>query len=219
MLKEASGQTESLRAYHLAELQVARNPKSPNHSLPPWLPLPPESKVLDIGCGAGQVLIAACDDRHSFGMDLNLDALKLGRQLTSKVSFTCGRAETLPFATESVDAVIARGVLMYTDIGRSLQSIHRVLRPGGLLWLSLHSLAVHWDRTKQAGWKNRIYCSYILLNGICFHLTAKDFGAFGKRESFQTRRGISKALKNAGFTDVAMSIEQSLFTVSAKRDE
>ena len=80
--------------YHLSELQVALDPTSPRHILPPRLA--PSSKVLDIGCGAGQSLIAAYPDHVSQGLDIDFDALQLGRSLTGCVRFTQGRAEALP---------------------------------------------------------------------------------------------------------------------------
>jgi hypothetical protein len=43
-------------AYHLAELQIALDPRHPRHLNPP--PIPAGYPVPDIGCGAGQTLKA-----------------------------------------------------------------------------------------------------------------------------------------------------------------
>src|SRR5262249_18921537 len=116
-------------AYHRGELAVALDPSHPSHILPP--PLEARQLVLDVGCGAGQTLIAAYPDRVSFGLDIDRAALKLGRSLTDRVHFVCARAEALPWPDNSFDLVTARVSLAYTDIGRSLQEIRRVLKSGG----------------------------------------------------------------------------------------
>ena len=82
-------------AYHLKEFAIAQDPTDPRHANPP--PFPTDRRVLDIGCGAGQTLIACYGDRRPFGIDVALDALRLGRTLTNRVSFVCAAAERLPF--------------------------------------------------------------------------------------------------------------------------
>lgn len=99
--------------YHRAELKIALDPSQPDHLVPP--PLPRSERVLDIGCGAGQTLIAAYSDRVSFGLDIDLDVLKLGRSLTDDVCFVCGKAESLPWPSGQFDMVIARVSLPYTS--------------------------------------------------------------------------------------------------------
>ena len=43
----------------------------------------------------------------------------------------CAEIESLPFDSESFDAVAATGVLEYADVHRALAELARVLRPGG----------------------------------------------------------------------------------------
>lgn len=188
--------------YHRGELKIALDPSHPAHILPPSLPC--SRKVLDIGCGAGQTLIAAYSDRVSFGLDIDLDALKLGRSLTDRVCFVCGRAEFLPWPNEQFDVVIARVSLAYTNIGASLKEIHRVLSKGGELWMTLHPFSVPWRQVKSSNYKGWIFFAYIVLNSICFHLTQKQFPFLGRYESFQTERGISQALIKNGFEGISM---------------
>jgi len=122
--------------YHLAELRIALDPSHPGHILPQ---VEPHERVLDLGSGAGQTLIAACPGRLSFGLDIDFEALRLGRSFTCEVAFVCGRAEQLPFASESFDLVISRVSLPYTHLRASLSEINRVLRPKGRIWLTLHT--------------------------------------------------------------------------------
>jgi ubiquinone/menaquinone biosynthesis C-methylase UbiE len=137
-----------IEEYHLGELAIALDPKHPSHVLPP---IAPEVKrVLDIGCGAGQTLIAACPDRDCVGVDVDPAALRLGRTLAQPIRFVAARAESLPFSNARFDLVIARVSLPYTNIPRALAEIHRVLAPGGRVWMTLHRLRFAWRHVKAA---------------------------------------------------------------------
>jgi len=199
--------------YHLEELKIARDPTHPRHLLPPLLP--PSRKVLDIGCGAGQTLMTAYPDRFTYGLDVDFEALKLGRSLTDRVFFACARAEALPYPDGHFDAVIARGCLPYTNIHASLKEIHRVLRPGGTLWMTLCLFSVPWKQAQRANWKGRIYFLYIVLNSLHFHFFQNQFSFFGRRESFQTARGITRALRRHGFDRVTIQ-RGAHFVVTAR---
>lgn len=199
--------------YHLGELEVAQNPSHPAHILPP--PVPVRSRVLDVGCGAGQTLIAAYGQQLTFGIDIDLSALRLGQTLTENVAFVCSKAEALPFRPGAFDLVIARVSLAYTDICKSLKEIRRVLKPGGGLWMTLHPFAVPWEQVKRSGWKGKLFFLYILLNSTLFHLAQRQFPWFGKYESFQTPSGIRLALQRCGFAEI--TVEQGKhFLVTAR---
>jgi SAM-dependent methyltransferase len=198
---------------HLAELRIALDPDSPGRIQPPSVPV--SQRVLDIGCGAGQTLIAGYPDRVAFGIDVDWNAVRLGRSLTDRVRFTCGRAESLPFQSGTFDLVIARVSLPYTDIAASVKEIRRVLRTGGQLWITLHPFQLCWDQAKAPGWKGKIFFSYILLNSALFHCFQKQIRFRGRYETFQTERGIRKSLEQNQFTSVAIECGR-FFLVTAR---
>ena len=199
--------------YHYDELKVAQDPSHPGHLLPPAAP--PGARILDVGCGAGQTLLAAYAGRSTFGIDVDLEALRLGSQWTSDVGFTCGRAEELPFKAAEFDLVIARVSLAYTDISKSIREIRRVLKPEGHVWMTLHPLSLCWTQARNAGWKGRLYFLYIVANGICFHLFQRQFSFGGRQESFQTESAIRRALQRSGFREVVIDRSRR-FVVTAQ---
>ncbi|HEX7358920.1 MAG TPA: class I SAM-dependent methyltransferase [Bryobacteraceae bacterium] len=206
------------RQYHLEELKAALDPNHPSHSLPP--PLPASKRVLDIGCGAGQTLIARYPDRVSFGIDIDADALRTGRSLTDRVRFVCGKAENLPYSNAQFDQVVARVSLAYTNIGPALKEIRRVLRDDGELWIALNRFSGSWAQAKAGNWRGWIFFGYVALNSILFHLVQRQFSFFGKYESFQTVRGISRALSQSGFGSISLTRPGPAgrhFLVTAKR--
>src|SRR5262249_23088820 len=141
------GMTDSAD-YHLSELRVALDPSNASHSLPGKLPA--GCRVLDVGCGAGQTLIALRHDRLAFGIDRNLDALRLGRTLSSAIAFSSASGEALPFRDGSFDIVLSRVALPYMRIGLALGEMRRVLVPGGSVWLALHPLSNPWRAGQRA---------------------------------------------------------------------
>ncbi len=210
--------------YHLEELATARDPTAAGHVLP--TNVPQRGRILDVGCGAGQTLIALGpgSGRTAVGIDVDPDALRLGRGLADdQPRFVCGQAESLPFAHDSFDFVIARVALPYTDIARAVAEIARVLRPGGACWLSLHPPSValrqllgHLRRLQPKG---LLYQLYVVANGLALHLFGRQVHFPLRRErieSFQTSRGIRRVLEAAGFADVEIDRER-FFVVTARK--
>ena len=209
--------------YHLSELQIAQDASAPGHLLPP---IPPGCRaVLDIGCGAGQTLIASRldDGILACGIDPVASALALGRTLTDRVHFGAAMGEALPFAGGAFDLVVSRVALPYTNIPRALAEIFRVLRPGGTVWLSLHPPRFAFrtmGRAIRAGnLRAAVYPVYTLVNGLLLHAVNRQVQwPFGRRryESTQTAAGIRRALKRAGFVEPRIT-RGRFFVVSARR--
>jgi len=87
------------------------------------------TRVLDVGCGAGEA-VALAADRGAMAMGVDPDPGRSdGRALR-------GDATRLPVADASVDVVLSECVLCLTDLNRSLAEIERVVAPGGRLALS-----------------------------------------------------------------------------------
>ena len=200
-------------AYHLDELRIAQDPSHPAHLLPP--PVPASSRVLGVGCGAGQILLTAYPEQLTFGIDVDRSALRLGRSLTQNVGFVCAQAEALPFRAGEFDLVVARVSLPYTDLPKSLREMRRVLKPGGLVWMTLHPFATSWKQAQASGWKGKLFFAYILLNSVLFHFVQRQISCCGRYESFQTEGGIRRALQGAGFRHIV--VEQNRhFLVTAR---
>lgn len=132
--------------------------------------------LVDVGCGNGRH-VAALRDRgvRAFGVDLSPEVLAGGCD-----GLACARAEAMPFADESVDAVISVcqggfGVTPSSD-SRVLGEAYRVLRPGGRLALTAFSLvfAARWMGEGDA----------LNLGRGLHHHTADVRGPDGQRRNF-----------------------------------
>jgi len=212
----------SSRDYHLRELAIAQSPDDPRHVMPAILLR--HRRILDIGCGAGQTFIASnlASGVQAAGLDVDFEALLLGRELTQRVGFIAGQAEHLPFPDASFDLVLSRVTLPLTYVPAAVREIGRVTAPGGDLWLVLHSL----DKTvrdlreslSSGQWKRATYRSYVLANGALFHATGRlaPSPQGGHYESFQTNAAISRALQRAGFENI-VAVSGRHFVVTASK--
>lgn len=102
----------------------------------------PEDRVLDYGCGYGR----ACTEmkRAGFsricGVDISKKMIETGRRLDTTLDLLVFDGDTLPFADESFGACLFMAVLnCIPEENRqkqTLSEIMRVLKPGGILFLS-----------------------------------------------------------------------------------
>jgi SAM-dependent methyltransferase len=105
--------------------------------------LPQARRVLDVGCGTGQLLRHArpCyPTAQLVGVDLAGRMLATASTITPgklAVRYVHGRAECLPFTDEVFDLVFTTLSLRHwTDLAAGIAEIGRVLTPGGVLVLA-----------------------------------------------------------------------------------
>ena len=106
-------------------------------------------RVLDLGCGIGNILIALAERigfRHpAVGVDVSPTLIEMGRHeiessdLSEKIQLQVAQATNLPFADASFDVVLTSHVIKHLDddaLEKAFGEVHRVLGPGGrfLLW-------------------------------------------------------------------------------------
>ncbi|WP_433332806.1 class I SAM-dependent methyltransferase [Spirillospora sp. CA-294931] len=97
-------------------------------------------RVLDIGCGTGQLTrLAARRGRAAAGLDLSEPMLAKARDRAAEegvanVRFERGDAQVHPFEEGAFDAVVSRfGVMFFADPVAAFGNIRRALAPGGRL--------------------------------------------------------------------------------------
>lgn len=190
--------------YHQRELQIALDPSNPARAMPSIIPAK-HKRILDVGCGMGQSLLAARlpMDIEAYGVDCDMEAIEAGRRLVSpNIKLLCAEGEKLPFPHEFFDLVFSRVAFPYMDISKALREVSRVLTPGGDLWLSLHPASSVFSRIRHSArtgnLKDVVFSGYILLNGLLFNYFGHQIRFFGRQETFQTVGGIARAMNRAG---------------------
>lgn len=93
------------------------------------------SRVLEIGCGEGQVArrLAHAGARQVIGLDPSSGQLSFARTAPhEKVRYVQGAGEALPFSSHSIDAVLCcLSIEHANDVDAVLGEVARVLRQGG----------------------------------------------------------------------------------------
>lgn len=105
-------------------------------------------RVLDVACGTGVLAREAATRVRPHGavvgFDLNEGMLAVARSRAPGIEWRQGRAEDLPFDTDSFDAVISQfGLMFFEDRAAAAREMVRVLKPGGRLAVAV------WDALER----------------------------------------------------------------------
>lgn len=184
---------------------IQERPRRPRRALP-------VKKILDLGCGSGrwpERLGTRPDDAVLIGVDISHDACVRASQKSEEFCWTCvcARGEQLPLRDASMDFVISTVAMPYMNIPSALSEIRRVLKPGGSLDVSLHTLSFTWSDFRGK-WTLKpsklLYRLYVFANGFWFHLTGNVMRCpFSSRvESWQSQRGMKISLQRAGLANI-----------------
>ena len=82
--------------------------------------------VADFGCGDAELARSIAQKCHSFDLQTPEDAPEV---------VACNMSD-VPLDDDTVDCAVFSLSLMGTDYGSFLEEAHRVLKPGGLLWIA-----------------------------------------------------------------------------------
>lgn len=122
-------------------------------------------RVLEVGCGTGQMLPLYPGSVELFGLDPNDEALVRARRRAPGAGFLCASAEHLPFPDALFDTVVSGLVFCsVSDPELGLAEIRRVLKPDGRLLMLEH---VH-ARSRAGRWLlDTLQPPWTLVTGGC----------------------------------------------------
>jgi ubiquinone/menaquinone biosynthesis C-methylase UbiE len=116
---------------------------------------------LEAGCGEGRFVISAAQKADSsVGIDFSREAIqkaveksRVQAELQDNIIFCLARVENLPFRDNSFDLILSIGVIEhFKDPLPLLREMRRVLKPDGLLFLTVPNLE-SFRRTKR--WRSQ----------------------------------------------------------------
>jgi ubiquinone/menaquinone biosynthesis C-methylase UbiE len=156
-------------------------------------------RVLDVGCGPGTVArqLAQEFDVVAVGVDPSPKMIEAARgEAGIHGKFHVARAEELPFADESFDAVVMRMVIHHLDRSSAFREIRRVLRPSGRLVITTTD-----PNGFESFWMRPYFPSYVAIERsrfpdgktVCRELEESDFSDVRVRP-YVMRRRFTKAV-------------------------
>lgn len=139
------------------------------------------NRLVDIGFGAGTLLEVASEAGwHSFGVEVNKLAVRQAEMKGFDVFY--GELYEANYESDYFDVVTASEIIEHVfDPVKLLKEIHRILRPGGLLWMTTPSA-----------------------EGISFCLLRINWTCVSPPEHLQifSEKGIRAMLEDIGFTNI-----------------
>ena len=104
--------------------------------------IPPGKRVLELGCGRGD-LLAALEPSRGVGVDFSAKTLARARELHPDINFVLGDAED-PATLASIEGpfdyiVIADTIGMFDDIDGTLRLVHRLCAPSTRIIIAYYS--------------------------------------------------------------------------------
>lgn len=97
--------------------------------------VPPGAKVLEVGCGTGEILHTVCPG-EGLGIDLSSDMVEIARRKYPSLSFEVGNIETFHFKTTYDYVIMSDLVDHLPDIWKALRGLEGALRDGTTLVIS-----------------------------------------------------------------------------------
>jgi SAM-dependent methyltransferase len=148
--------------------------------------LPKDTLILEAGSGLSAAVITLRRMGYNVtGLDYAVNALRISRQYEATLPLAAGDVHALPYANNSLGAYLSFGVLEHFEHGMTpaLREAYRVLRPGGVLVLTIpYPNVVH----RFVAWRRRQQQKSLLT----------DEGFY---ESTYTRAALTEAVTGAGF--------------------
>lgn len=137
--------------------------------------------AVDVGCGTGRnlAILAQYADRVA-GLDRSLAALSIA--VSRGLAAGCVDGHSLPLADGSVDLLTAFDVLEHMDDDvRALEEFNRVLRPGGLLLVTVPAYRFLWSEHDEALMHRRRYVAselHMKLNRTGHEVIFRSYAVF-----------------------------------------
>jgi len=126
-------------ADNYADMKYKKNPQLKDLGIFLKL-LKPKSKILDLGCGAGQdASYLAEAGREVLGLDISKKMTEEAKRRNPTISFSAGDFLLFNFMDDKFDAVWCSTVFHHIPSDQNevfIRKIQRVLRSGGLLYIS-----------------------------------------------------------------------------------
>ena len=151
----------------------------------------PEMRVLDVGCGYGtQLQELGQRGCRAFGIEVDRAALADCRSRGLRVLHAC--AEQIPVKNASLDGLVCKGVIPFTDEPCAFREIGRVLKSEAVGYTCYLGAGYYLRYLVFApSWKFRFYGLRTLVNTWLYRATGRRLPGFLGDTIYQSRRRLA----------------------------
>lgn len=119
--------------------------------------MPPRPRMLDAGCGTGQMLKVLQRHGDAVGLDLSPEAIAFAASRDAK-NLVLGSVTKPPFSPGSFDIALALDVIEHVDDDQTiLKGLRELIRPGGALILTVPAYESLWSDHDKINHHRRRY--------------------------------------------------------------
>jgi SAM-dependent methyltransferase len=160
----------------------------------------PGSLVLDVGCGCGRQM-QRLNPRGCSTIGIDLDASALSCCRRQGLCVLKARAEQIPIESGSLDGIICKVAISYTEEDKVIREIGRLLKPGAKCYLVGHGAGYYIKYLLFSPLRNsRIYALRTLVNTWLWGATGRRLPGFFGDTIYQSRRRLSKYFRANGLS-------------------
>lgn len=123
-------------------------------------------KILDVGCGTGQLMKELKDVGEIYGIDFSVHAIDFCRK-RGLVEVKQGSATSIPYGDNSFDVILALDLLEHVeDDHEAIKEMKRVVKDKGIFIIFVPAFNFLWGRSDEIGKHFRRYSKERLLKVI-----------------------------------------------------
>lgn len=155
--------------------------------------VPLKHPILDLGCGFGEFAVAYADEQIDMGIDINSRDLYEAAKTKKYKNLTLADARDLPCSNNSYASIFSISTLEHiTNSDKVLKEAYRILKPGGILFLTLETDEVD-DATFYRPLLKRMGLS------VVSDMMQKKYNKIFHRETLLSKDIWKQKVENAGF--------------------
>ena len=120
-------------------------------------PSPDGLRILDAGCGTGQMLQHLGRYGQAVGIDTSPEAIRFASSRGAD-RLVLGSVARMPFAPETFDCVLSLDVIEHVEDDEAMvRSLYEVVKPGGHLIITVPAFTFLWSSHDVVNWHKRRY--------------------------------------------------------------
>jgi SAM-dependent methyltransferase len=158
----------------------------------------PGQRVLDVGFGHGEQL-RRLKTLGCLAVGIEYDSALVAHGRHNGLDVCRAAAEHLPIATASLDGLVCKVVVPYTDEAKAVAEVARVLRPGGEARISYHGLGYSLRYLfTDPNWKRRVYAARVIANTAVYRLSGRRLPSFWGDTVYQSAGRLRRYYERVG---------------------